>query len=111
MDHLIQKAKKVKDQYRELNKLKGEKEWTYKDYADGFVGDVGDLIKMLQAKDNLRSYTKGNLDEDIKHELSDCLWSILVIADELNIDLETVYKSKIDELSVWVEEKIVEAKK
>ncbi len=110
MQNLIEKAKKVRDQYKELHILDGEYTWTAKDFADGLLGDLGDLMKMLQAKANLRPYTKGNLEEDIKHELSDCLWAIIIIADELGIDLESVFNSKIDELSIKVE-KMLEKKR
>lgn len=75
------------------------------------MGDLGDLMKMLQAKANLRPYTKGNLEEDIKHELSDCLWAIIIIADELGIDLESVFNSKIDELSIKVEKMLEQKRK
>ena len=52
----------------------------------GLVGDIGDLTKLIMAKEELRSIA--GVDVKLKHEVVDCLWSILVIADEMNIDIE-----------------------
>lgn len=90
MEELREKALKIRDQYHEINKLKGENKWTFKEYMEGFVVDVGDLMKMIMAKANLRSYPV-DVDESIAHELSDCLWCVLVIAAELNVDIEKTF--------------------
>ena len=37
--------------------------------------------------------------DDLAHELSDCLWSVLVLADHYDIDLATAYTSTMDDLS------------
>lgn len=111
MDDLKKRALAVRDQYRELNSLNGEGHWGYREFAEALVGDVGDLMKMLQAKANLRPYTKGDLDEDIKHELSDCIWAIIAIADDLHIDLEESFKINMDKLSKKIESKLEEHKK
>ena len=95
-------ARDIQEKYRLINKNKGENEWTYLEYGQGLVGDMGDLMKMLMAKSNFRGY-KGNLDEDIKHELSDCLWSLMVIASELNIDLDVAFMDKMQELKTRIE--------
>ncbi len=83
---IIQRAREVKEKYATQNEELGRKKWETKDYYQGFVGDVGDLGKLIMAKENLRSYE--NQDEKLAHELADCLWSILVLADELGVDLE-----------------------
>lgn len=93
---LIKKAKEVKDKYGKIN----EKPWGVAEYTQGFVGDVGDLMKLVMAKNDLRRIE--DTDKKLVHELSDCLWSILIIADELGIDLEGQFVKQMDEL----EEKI-----
>ena len=37
--------------------------------------------------------------DDLAHELSDCLWSVLVLADHYDIDLATACTSTMDDLS------------
>lgn len=97
---LIDRAKRIKTQYKELNKRKGQKEWGFAEYAQGFVGDIGNLMKLVMARGGYRSGEE--VDKKLAHELSDCLWSVVVIADELGIDLEKEFLQTMKEL----EEKI-----
>src|SRR3989344_3578361 len=94
---LIKKANKIKKKYAIQNKKLGRKKWRVADYYQGFVGDVGDLGKLIMAKNNLRHYKNQN--KKLAHALSDCLWSILVLADGLKIDLEKEFlKAKLSTL-------------
>lgn len=63
---------------------------------EGFVGDVGDLTKLIMAKEGLREVE--NVDEKLTHELSDCLWSILVFADKYNVNLEDSFMKTMAEV-------------
>lgn len=83
---LTRKAKHIEELYRKHGQSKGMKEWEAAEYLQGLMGDVGDLAKLIMAKNNLRDGE--DIDEKIKHELADCLWSIVIIADKLGIDLE-----------------------
>lgn len=93
---LTKKAKEIKKSYSKFNKKEGRKEWGKSEYLQGFMGDVGDLSKLILAKDNFRKIE--NTDKKIAHELSDCLWSILIIADELDIDLEAEFLNSMNVL-------------
>jgi NTP pyrophosphatase (non-canonical NTP hydrolase) len=86
----------IKNIYNEINQKDGHFEWKVSDYAMGMVGDTGDLCKLIMAKSNLRRTQSKNVDQDIEHEIVDILWSLIVIANELNIDLE---KSSLDQLT------------
>lgn len=93
VDELKVLALSVKQAYEDKNKQAGRKAWDVSDYTAGFVGDMGDLSKLVMAKQGLR--TVADVDEKLAHELSDCLWSVLVIADELGIDLEAEFKKNM----------------
>ena len=62
----------------------------------GLVGDVGDLSKIIMAKEGLRDME--NVDTKLAHELSDCLWSVLVLADKYKIDLASEFMKNMDAL-------------
>jgi NTP pyrophosphatase (non-canonical NTP hydrolase) len=64
--------------------------------AQGFVGDVGDLMKLVMSKEGLR--TAKNLDAALAHELADCLWSVLVLADAYEVDLASVFRRTMTRL-------------
>ncbi len=86
---LKKQALEIRAKYDELNIKQHGKKWTPRDHAMGFVGDVGDLMKLVAAKEGVRSYP--DVDSRLGHELADCLWSIFVLADEYGIDLEEAF--------------------
>jgi hypothetical protein len=57
---------------------------------------LGTWQSSLWPKNNYRHIE--HVDKKIAHELAACLWSIIVIASELNIDLETEFNQTMDEL-------------
>lgn len=89
-------ALQVAQKYDEQNKSNGKQPWDTSAYMAGFVGDVGDLSKLVMARAGYRD--KEGIDEKLAHELSDCLWSILVLADKLDVDLETSFEKTMKEL-------------
>lgn len=106
---VIQQVYEIKRAYSELNQRRGEHPWGAAEYAQGFVGDVGDLIKMIMVKNNHRSFSDINfkayqdIDTALAHELTDCLWSIIVIAGELGVDLEAEFTKSMRELRARIE--------
>ena len=96
LQDLIERARTVRQKYAEFEVNRNGKEWTGEELALGFVGDVGDLMKLIQAKEGIRSVD--NVDEALAHELSDCLWSVIVLADKYGVDLEKSFNTTMDEL-------------
>jgi NTP pyrophosphatase (non-canonical NTP hydrolase) len=79
------RAVAISELYDQDNEATGRTAWTTGDLALGFVGDVGDLAKLVMAVDGRRDIE--NARTRLGHELADCLWSVLVLADRYNIDL------------------------
>jgi NTP pyrophosphatase (non-canonical NTP hydrolase) len=93
---LQQRAVKIREQYAELERREYGRAWTKSDIALGFVGDVGDLVKLVMAENGLRSIRDAR--PKLAHELADCLWSILVLAYLHDVDLEQAFLLNMDEL-------------
>jgi NTP pyrophosphatase (non-canonical NTP hydrolase) len=93
---LIREAKEIKEAYAALNQRSGHRVWGPTEYAQGLVGDVGDLVKLVMAKEHFRA--ADNLEEKLAHELGDCLWSLLILADSLGMDLERAFLQTMEEL-------------
>jgi NTP pyrophosphatase (non-canonical NTP hydrolase) len=100
---LQDKALYIKNFYNEKQKAKGAPLWTASDYMAGFVADMGELSELVMAKKGLRVVE--DVDEKLTHELSDCLYSIFVIADELNVDIESTFSKNMDMLAERIEKK------
>jgi NTP pyrophosphatase (non-canonical NTP hydrolase) len=101
---LDKRAGEVRELYNQLNAKDGHKKWGAGEYMEGFVGDVGDLAKLVMAKNGFRGGE--NVDEKLGHELADCLWSILVLSRELNIDLEKEFEHSMNDLESKIKEKL-----
>lgn len=86
--------------YEQLETKRYGRIWTIEELALGFVGDVGDLAKLIQANAGIR-----NIDDckaKLGHELSDCLWSIIVLANKCGIDLEMAFVRNTREIAEYV---------
>ena len=94
-------AEDIRQKYDKLNARDGHAKWGGKEYAMGFVGDVGDLLKIIMAKENLRHMD--NVDNKLAHELADCLWSILVITNHYGLDLEKEFLHTMEILTYRIE--------
>ncbi|MCA9884339.1 MAG: hypothetical protein KC708_15260 [Anaerolineae bacterium] len=53
-------------------------------------------MKLVQAKNGVRDIP--DVDQKLAHELADCLWSILTLADQYQIDLEQTFLATMDEI-------------
>lgn len=95
-DAMLERARNVRVMYAEFEKEKYGAVWTNQELALGFVGDVGDLVKLVMAVNGKREIE--NAREKLEHELTDCLWSVLVLADAHAIDLEQAFVRTMDEL-------------
>lgn len=93
---IADRATQIADLYDQLTEKKYGVRWTPQDRMAGFVGDVGQLSKIIMAKHGLRDMEDVN--SKLTHELSDCLWSVLVLAKAYNIDLPTEFMKTMDEL-------------
>lgn len=99
-EELLRRAVEVRAKYDELNAKRGVT-WNEQNLMSGFVGDVGDLSKIIMTKHGLRSME--DVDVKLAHELSDCLWSVLVIADKYKIDLASEFIKTMDGLDKRIE--------
>jgi NTP pyrophosphatase (non-canonical NTP hydrolase) len=93
---LVDRALAIRKQYSEKEQNLYGSSWTSEEITLGFVGDVGDLAKLIIAENGKRNIS--NSREKLEHELSDCLWSIIVLADLHGISLEKAFLTTMDEI-------------
>ncbi len=91
---LTKRATEIRSRFKNHEEKIYGRAWTREEIMLGFVGDTGDLAKLVMAKEGIRDIA----DHDIKlrHELSDCLWSLLVLANEYGIDIEQEFFKTMD---------------
>jgi NTP pyrophosphatase (non-canonical NTP hydrolase) len=94
--HLLERALEIRRLYAKLERERYGRSRTSEQIALGFVGDVGDLAKLVQAASGVRAIPDAQA--RLAHELADCLWSVLVLSDAYGIDLERAFVQTMDEL-------------
>ena len=97
---LTARAMQIRQRFAEFEKAKNGREWTREELMQGFVVDVGDLMKLVMAKAGTREVD--HVDEKLAHELSDCLWCVLVLYRLYGFDAETEFTKTMDELDAWI---------
>ncbi|MDR1197268.1 MAG: nucleotide pyrophosphohydrolase [Candidatus Nomurabacteria bacterium] len=94
------RAIEIRQRYARLDVKNGGRRWNGEELALGFVGDVGDLVKLIQATEGIREIDGAA--KKLKHELADCLWSVMVLADYYGVDLEAEFGRTMDELDAEI---------
>lgn len=105
-EDLLKRAVEIRAKYDRRNARRGII-WNEQNLMSGFVGDVGDLSKIIMAKHGLRKMD--DVDAKLAHELSDCLWSVLVLADKYHVDLVAEFQKTMDGLDKRIDKESTNA--
>ena len=96
LPQLTDRAMQIRQGFADYEKRRTGRVWTREEIMQGFVVDVGDLMKLVMAKAGARHVD--DADRKLAHELGDCLWSVLVLSRLYDIDLEKEFLKTMDEL-------------
>jgi NTP pyrophosphatase (non-canonical NTP hydrolase) len=101
-DQIVQRALAIRERYTQFEQSQYGRSWSPEELTLGFVGDVGDLAKLVQAQNGVRNIPQSK--EKLAHELSDCLWSIIVLAHVHQIDLEQAFLKTMESLDLHLQD-------
>lgn len=101
-DELTEMARGVRAKYAAMETARYGRSWSREEIMLGFLGDVGDLAKLVQGKEGVRP--RGDLDDAFAHELADCLWCVVTLADSYGVDLQSAFVSTMAELNGVLDE-------
>jgi len=101
---LSERAADIRTLYEAYEQSLYGRSWTDEEIALGFIGDVGDLMKLIQAKNGVRNIP--DFEAKLAHELADCLWSICTLASAYQIDLEQAFAKTMDEIEQIIQSKL-----
>lgn len=79
------------------------REWSTADLISGLMTDVGDLAAAVQRVDGLRPAGATEPLDELRHELGDCLWVLLVLAERYHIDLAEAFGSTMVSIEAWLD--------
>ena len=103
---MTEQARAVRARFADFERGHVGRAWTPPEIMLGFVGDVGDLAKLVQGKSGIRP--DPDLDAKMEHELADCLWSILTLADCYEVDLSSAFEATMGQLHGWLDDRETE---
>lgn len=86
LNELTKKALETKSFYEAREQSESKKQWGTEEIYQALVSDVGDLGRVILAKEGFYDLT--DTDTSLKHEFSEILYAVLLLANEYNIDLE-----------------------
>lgn len=91
---MLDRAVDIRNKYSKTD----PKQWQIEQVFMGMIKDVGNLSKLLMINSGYRNDIQGDVKEKIKHELSDVLFSIFVLSEKLNVDLEKSFWETMNEI-------------
>jgi len=104
---LTERAMQIRQRFAAVEEAQRKRAWTKEEVMQGFVGDVGDLMKLVMAKSGIRHVE--DVDRKLAHELSDCLWCVLVLSKMYGLDIEKEFMKTMDELDAGLAAKMKDA--
>lgn len=97
---LARRANDVRRRFAAYEVANIGREWTTAEVMSGFVVDVGDLTRLVMAATGARQVRdQSELRSQLEHELADCLWSVLVLSERLDVDLAAAFDRTMRELT------------
>jgi len=104
---LTERAMDIRARFAAYEKNRSGREWTREQLMEGFVVDVGELMRLVMAKSGIRDVE--DVDRKLAHELSDCLWCVLVLYRLYGLDAEQEFLKTMDGLEGWIAERMQSA--
>jgi hypothetical protein len=101
---LTDRAMEIRHRFAAFEQARSGRVWTREEVMQGFVVDVGDLMKLVMAKAGSREVEE--VDCKLSHELSDCLWSVLVLYRLYGLEPETEFLKAMTELDGWITQRL-----
>ena len=91
------RAMEIRALYETLEKRINGQVWSLHELMLGFSNDVGTVGRLILAHDGTWDI-EGDVDEQLKHKLSESLWWVIVIAERLGIDISEAYADTMDRI-------------
>ena len=83
---VIERSKKIRTAYHQLEKQHHGSEWTVEEDALAFLTDAGLVGRYTMSQQE--RWPANHTDTELEHKLGECVWWLTVLADRMNIDIE-----------------------
>ena len=107
IETMQQRALAVRARFAAFEKATYGREWTSADLVMGLMVDLGDLASAVQRLEGLRPRGSQEPTAELRHEISDCLWVLLVLAHRYEIDVASAFTETMTEIERWIDDRPV----
>lgn len=83
---IIERSKKIREAYHQLEKENHGSTWTVEEDALAFLTDAGLVGRHTMSQQN--RWPAKNTDMELEHKLGECIWWLTILANRMNIDIE-----------------------
>lgn len=87
-EELKQRSAAIRKRYHELEVAHHGSEWTVEEDALAFLTDAGLVGRHVMSQQG--RWPKSNTEEELKHKIGESIWWLTVLAERMNINIETV---------------------
>jgi len=83
---VIERSKKIRAAYQQLEKQHHGSEWTVEEDALAFLTDAALVGRHTMSQQ--KRWPATHTDTELEHKLGECMWWLTVLADRMDIDIE-----------------------
>ena len=83
---IIERSKKIRERYHELELEHHGSEWTVEEDALAFLTDAGLVGRHAMSQQG--RWPANNTENELEHKLGECIWWLVVLSDRMNIDIK-----------------------
>ncbi len=87
-EELKQRSAAIRKRYHELELAHHGSEWSVEEDALAFLTDAGLVGRHVMSQQG--RWPKSNTEEELKHKIGESIWWLTVLAERMNINIETV---------------------
>lgn len=89
---IISRSQEIRKLYHELELTHHGSKWSVEEDALAFLTDAG-LVGRLTMSQQGRWPAGGDTDAQLSHKLGESIWWLIILADRMNIDINTALES------------------
>lgn len=82
----IERSRKIRRRYHELEQEHHGSKWTVEEDALAFLTDAGLVGRHVMSQQG--RWPKENTKAELKHKLGECIWWLTILADRMDIDVK-----------------------
>jgi NTP pyrophosphatase (non-canonical NTP hydrolase) len=103
IEEMSTRAMQIRRRFEQFEARSYGQTWSSDDLVLGFVKDVGDLAAAVQQVEGRRPSGAADPHDALRHEIADCIWALLVIANRFDVDPVAAFSETMDELDKWLD--------